>query len=88
MNTMNAMEIPSIEKVETLKDIIQNISAINNEMGSQLHMIADALVYGSHPTNNDKSLDDPLSIMDSIRRERDKAEENLKILASIREYLW
>lgn len=88
MNTMNAMEVPSGEKVETLKDIIQNISAINNEMGLQLHMIADALVYGSHPTNNDKSLDDPLSIMDSIRRERDKAEENLKILTSIREYLW
>lgn len=85
---MNTTEIPSIEKAETLKDILQNISAINNETSLQLHMIADALVYGSHPTNNDKSLDDPLSIMDSIRRERDKAEENLKLLTSIREYLW
>lgn len=85
---MNTMESQRVEKVETLKDIIQNISAINNEMSLQLHMIADALVYGSHPTNNDKSLDEPPTIMESIRCERDKAEENMKLLISIREYLW
>ena len=88
MNTMNTMEMTRVEKVETLKDIIQNISAINNEMSAQLQMIAAALVYSSRPTNDDKSLDEPLSIMDSIRHERDKAEENLKLLISIREYLW
>ena len=88
MNTMNAMEIPSGEKVETLKDIIQNISAINSDMDANLQMIADALVNGSRPTNNDKNPNDPLSIMDCIRHERDKAEENLKLLISIREYLW
>ena len=88
MNTMNAMEIPRGEKVETLKDLIQNISAINNEMDAQLQMIADALVNGSRPTNNDKAPNDSLSIIDCIRHERDKAEENLKLLVSIRERLW
>ncbi len=86
---MNTMEIPSLEKQETLKDIIQNISSINSEIGLQLHMIADALIYGSHPTNRiEKDSDDLLTIMDSLRRERDKAEENLKLLISIREHLW
>lgn len=85
---MNTMETPSLEKPETLKDIIQTISAINNEMGAQLQMIADSLARGRHPSNNDKNPDDPLTLMDSIRRERDKAEENLKLLVIIREYLW
>lgn len=84
---MNTMEPPRGEKVETLKGIIENISAINNEMDSQLQMIADALAHGSHPSN-DKNSEEPLSIMASIRCERDKAEENLKLLISIREYLW
>lgn len=88
MNTMNTMEAPRGEKVETLKDLIQNISAINNEMDAQLQMIADALVNGNRPTNNDKTPNDPLPIMDCIRHERDKAEENLKLLVSIRERLW
>ena len=86
--TVSTINEPRAEKVETLKDIIQNINAINNEMGMELHMIADALVYGSHPINNDKDSDGPLAIMDSIRYERDKAEENLKLLISIRERLW
>lgn len=81
------METPSVEKVETLKDIIQNISAINDEMDAQLQMIADALARGAHPLNEVQG-NEPLSIMDSIRRERDKAEENLKLLISIRERLW
>lgn len=85
---MNTMEAPIIEKQETLKDIIENISAINNEIDAQLHMIANALVYGKHPTNNDKNADEPLSIMDSLRRECDKAEENLELIANIREHLW
>lgn len=84
---MNTMEPPRGEKMETLKDIIENISAINNEMDSQLQMIADALARGSNPSNNNNS-EEPLSIIASIRRERDKAEENLKLLISIREYLW
>ena len=88
MNTMNTMEVPRGEKAETLKDIIENMGAINNEMSLQLHMIADALVYGKHPTNNDKNTDELLTIMDSVRNERDKAEENLKLLISIKEYLW
>ena len=85
---MNTMEIPSVEKVETLKDLLENISAINNEMDMQLQMIADALMYGGHLANNDKAPDDPLTIMDGIRHERDKADENLKLLVSIRECLW
>lgn len=84
---MNTMEPPRGEKVETLKGIIENISEINNEMDSQLQMIADALARGSNPSNNNNS-EEPLSIIASIRRERDKAEENLKLLISIREYLW
>ena len=88
MEEMNTMGEQCIDNRETLKDIIENISAINNEMSLQLHMIADALVYGKHPTNNDKNPDEPLTIMDSVKNERDKAEENLKLLISIREYLW
>lgn len=85
---MNTMEPLSMEKkAETLKDIIENISAINNEMDSQLQMVADALARGGHPSN-DKNSEEPLSIIASIRHERDKAEENLKLLISIREYLW
>lgn len=85
---MNTMEVPSLNKEETLKDIIQIIGSINSEMGLQLHMIADALVYGSHPISKIENPDDPLTIMDSLRRERDKAAENLKLLTSIKGYLW
>lgn len=88
MEEMNTMGELCIDNRETLKDIIENMSAINNEMNLQLHMIADALVYGKHPTNNDTNPDELLTIMDSVRNERDKAEENLKLLISIREYLW
>ena len=88
MNPMTAMEAPGVEKMETLKDIIQEISAINYEMDAQLQMIADALAHAGQRSNNDKNPDDPLTIMDSMRRERDKAQENLKLLVSIREYLW
>lgn len=88
MNTMNAIESPSVEKVETLKDILQEIGAINYEMDLQLQMIADALAHCSHPSNNNNNPDDQLTIMDSLRHERDKAAENLKLLASIKRYLW
>lgn len=86
--SMNTMEIPNVEKAETLKEIIQNICAINNEMNLQLHMIADALMYGKHPTDNHTNPDEPLPIIDLLRNERDKAEENLKLLINIRECLW
>lgn len=85
---MNTMEPPRMEKVETLKTIIENISAINNEMDSELQMIADALIHGSHPVNNDRHPDEQLPIIESLRREREKAEKNLTLLISIREYLW
>lgn len=85
---MNTMNEPRGEKAETLKDIIEDISGINNEMNVQLLMIADALVHGDCTTNNDKVPVDPLTIMDTVRRERDKAQENLKLLISIRECLW
>lgn len=88
MNIMNAMEEPRAEKVETLKDILEDISAVNYEIDAQLHLIADALVYGSNVNNNDKSPDDQLTIMDSLRHERDKAAENLKLLYIIKGYLW
>lgn len=85
---MNTIQEPRCEKIETLKDIIENISAINSEMNSHLQTIADALMHGSHPTNNDKNFDNPPAIMDAIQYERGKAEENLKLLISIRECLW
>lgn len=87
MNTIT-MEPPRGEKRETLKDLIESISAINNEMDAQLQMIADALARGSYSTNSDKNPENPLTIMDSIRCEREKADKNLKLLISIREYLW
>lgn len=85
---MDTIEAPRIEKKETLKDVIQIISAINNEMNAELHMIADALMYGGHLANDDKTPNDQLSLMDSLRYERGKAEENLKLIMSIRECLW
>lgn len=88
MNTMNTMEIPTLKKAETLKDIIENIGAINNEIKLQLTMIADALMDGKHLANDNNNPEDPLTIMDTIRHERDKAEENLKTLIRIRECLW
>lgn len=87
MNTMNAVGIP-VEKVETLKDIVGNINAINNEMDAQLRMIADALGCGNRPSNDAQDPDGPSSLMASIRHERDKAEENLQLLLRIRECLW
>lgn len=85
---MNTMESPRGEKIETLKDIIENIRAINDEMGSQLQMIADALVHGNYLSGNDRTQNESLTMLDSLRHERDRAEENLKLLVSIREYLW
>jgi len=84
---MNNME-PCPEKVETLKDIIEDISSINNEMNAQLQMIADALAHISCLTNNGKGPDDRPTIIDTVRYERDRAAENLKLLVSIRGYLW
>ena len=85
---MNTMEAPRGEKVETLKDIIEDISKIDDEMNAQLKIIVDALVRGDCPTDTNKAPDDPHAIMDTMRRERDKARENLKILIVIRECLW
>ncbi len=85
---MNTMEPSRGEKEETLKDVIEDISGINKEMNSQLRMIADALAQGSCSTDNDKVSDDPRTIMDAIRRDRDEAKENLKLLIHIRGYLW
>lgn len=84
---MNTMEIP-IEKVETLKEILQDISGINNDINMNLQMIADALACGSCPSNNAENTNESLSIMASIRLERDKAQENLELLIRIRNYLW
>lgn len=50
MNTMNVVGIP-VEKVETLKDIIETINSINNEMNAQLRMIMDALAHVSRPSD-------------------------------------
>lgn len=88
MNTMNTIEPPRVEKVETLKGIIENMSEINNEIKLQLTMVADALIDGKHLANDNNNPEDPLTIMDTIRHERDKAEENLKTLVRIRECLW
>lgn len=85
---MNTMEAPRGEKVETLKDIIEDISKIDDEMNAQLQMIADVFMRGSCCTDTDKAPDDPHAIMDTIRRERDKARENLELLIVIRECLW
>lgn len=85
---MNTTEPSRGEKVETLKDIIENIGAINNEMNAQLRVIADELAHVSCPSKDAQDPDEPLSIMAGIRRERDKAEENLALLIKIRECLW
>ena len=87
MNTMNPINEPRAEEVETLKGIIENISAINREMRSQLQIISDALIDGKHPDNGEAP-DGPITMIDAIRQERDLAEENLKTLIRIRERLW
>ena len=74
---------------ETLKDILSNMDAILTELSNQLNDIGNALYLGTSIT--DKPLEEvkqDFTILETVRRQRDFAEEQLKKVVLIREHLW
>lgn len=76
-------------KEETVKQILENMDAIQRETIAELVMITDALIDGSHPVVKDPN--EPCqcpTILDELRIKRDNAEDILKSVMRIRSCLW
>ena len=77
------------EKQETLKDTFNNMDEILAELSYQLNDIGNALYLGISIT--DKPLEEvkqDSTILETARRQRNFAEEQLKKVVLIREHLW
>lgn len=77
-------------KEETVKQILENMDAIQRETIAELVMITDALIDGSHPVGV-KDPNEPCqspTILDELRTKRDNAEAILKSVVRIRSCLW
>jgi len=82
--------VNDMEKKETVKQILENMDAIQRETIAELVMITDALVDGSHPggTEDTNEPRQSLAILDELRIKRDNAEAILKLVVRIRSCLW
>lgn len=76
-----------VEKRETAKMILENMDAILNEIENQLWLI-DAGIC--NPKQKNGEVKEPVDgcMLDTLQRQRNKAEEILKIAIHIREGLW
>lgn len=89
MNSMNDMMIPENVKQATLKDIVNNISAINRETSAELKMIYEALMGPERTTEGESSDNrDPKSLLQLLVDEQMNAKNNLDKIIHIREVMW
>lgn len=87
----NVMVKEISEPRETAKMILENTDNILNELNNHLKAIFEALSGGT-PTNSDSAArvadKQDLNMLDTLRRQRDLAEDILKVSVRIREVLW
>ena len=74
-------------KIEPVKSILKNIDAINKELANELRMIEDA-IYSKEPIVEDANEPVDDSLLNTLNRQRNTAENLLKKAVHIREGLW
>lgn len=78
------------QKMETVKELLENMGCILGEMGNQVAMISDAVYRGENHEKkelaNAPCATPPMVVM--MRAQRDAAERLLKEIIKIREALW
>lgn len=78
------------QRIETVKELLENMGTILDEIGNQVGMISDALYRGGNhgekePANEPCAMPPMVVVM---RGQRDAAENLLKEIVKIREALW
>ena len=78
------------EPIETLKSIMENMTAILAEIDNQTDMLSEAFYGRNIRTNAEQSVQEntPETILSTVRKQRDNAERILKKIVKIREGLW
>ena len=80
------------QKMETAKELLENMESILGEMDNQVAMISDAVYRGGKNVEKGPALTNeprpmpPLVVM--MRKQRDDAERLLKEIIKIRDALW
>lgn len=91
MNFENAQICAGEEqRIETVKELLENMGTILDEIGNQVGMISDALYRGGNhgekePANEPCAMPPMVVVM---RDQRDAAECLLKEIVKIRDALW
>lgn len=84
--TSNGVEIPVNEPRETAKSILENMDAILKELSAELRRIENA-IYAPKPIEDAKEAPDEC-LLETLNRQRNTAEQLLKLAVHIREGLW
>lgn len=87
MTSDNKTIIEGNTLVETAKDILNNTDAILQNLEDEVTRINDAL-YGRKERPTEMKEPQDLSMLATLRRQRDWAEQLLKGVCHIREALW
>lgn len=74
------------EPRETAKSILENMDAILKELSAELRRIDDA-IYAPKPLEDAKDAHDEC-MLETLNRQRNTAEQLLKLAVHIREGLW
>lgn len=82
--------VNDMEKEETVKQILENMDAIQRETIAELVMITDALVDGSRPVEDaeDNAIQNTSTILEELRIRRDNSEAILEMVIRIKACLW
>lgn len=86
MFDMELNTLPTNEPRETVKSILENMDAILKELSAELHRI-DGAIYAPTPFEDAKETADE-SLLETLNRQRNTAEQLLKLAVHIREGLW
>ena len=78
------------EPIETLKSIMENMTAILAEIDNQTDILFEAFYGRSVSTNAEQTVQEntPETIISTVKKQRDSAERILKKIVKIREGLW
>lgn len=86
MTNMRAVQVADMQKQESAKTILENMDAILKELGNELKRI-DSAIYSPNPVDGTNAPNDEC-MLGMLNRQRNTAEELLKLAVHIREGLW
>ena len=82
-----AISCPETDRVETVKSILENNDAIQKELMNVIGSIDEA-IYGTRTNANMEKEAPDISLLDTLKRQRNYNERILKAIVRIKEALW